>query len=125
MLCARQRAATARLVSRGAPRFASEDLSRRCALAYHRSGSERCGTTARIPGGRTIVFISCVHPDRRGTMSRGGGAATKTRASRGISHAVRAARGAKSVTVDIHCHVYTPAAEALVKDVGEIHVDPL
>lgn len=34
-------------------------------------------------------------------------------------------KGKCSLTVDIHCHVHTPAADALVKDVFTIDVDPL
>jgi aminocarboxymuconate-semialdehyde decarboxylase len=34
-------------------------------------------------------------------------------------------KGNRSLSVDIHCHVHTPAADALVKDVFTIDVDPL
>ena len=36
-----------------------------------------------------------------------------------------ARKGNRSLTVDIHCHVHTPAADALVKDVITQDVDPL
>jgi aminocarboxymuconate-semialdehyde decarboxylase len=45
--------------------------------------------------------------------------------ARGSAQRRIARKGKRSVTVDIHCHVHTPAADALVKHVVTLDVDPL
>lgn len=45
--------------------------------------------------------------------------------SRAASHRAVARKGKKSFTVDIHCHVHTPQADDMVKDVFSLDVDPL
>ena len=76
-------------MSRVAGRFAAADLSRRCALAYHPS-LESCSEHNSNSRSRTIVSISCVHPDLRGTVPAAGWPATKSRSPRAAAHAVRA-----------------------------------
>jgi aminocarboxymuconate-semialdehyde decarboxylase len=69
------------------------------------------------------MFVSCA-PEARlalGAVRRG----TSKAKSSAVRSGVRASNGKRSLTVDIHCHVYTPAAEAMVKDVAATHVDPM
>jgi len=56
------------------------------------------------------VFVSCAPQGSR---------------SLAASHRAVARKGKQSFTVDIHCHVHTPQADEMVKDVFSLDVDPL
>lgn len=69
--------------------------------------------------GESNVFVSCAPASSSRSSS-----STK-RGKSAADHRLRARFGKQSVIVDIHCHVQTPAAEEIVKDVAHTHVDLL
>ena len=71
------------------------------------------------------MFVSCALASERHAPSSTQRAAVEKASSRTASHTVRAAKGRRSLTVDIHCHVYTPAAEEMASGVATANVDPL
>jgi len=70
------------------------------------------------------MFVSCLpmHAAAKRTAAR---STTGAAAKRAPASAVRAKSGKRSLVIDLHCHLLTPAAEELVKGVYEPQQDPL
>ena len=71
-----------------------------------------------------MLFVACtpLHHAARKVATR----TTRTRAAKPApAFAVRAKRGKRSLVIDLHCHLLTPAVEELVKEVYEPQQDPL
>jgi aminocarboxymuconate-semialdehyde decarboxylase len=102
-------------------------LSSLCArdCAYHRAAAPREAAAALLVNVREsyAVFVSCVpaHHAARTSAARGGRASAKTRSA----SEMRVRRGGRSLVIDLHCHVLTPAADDLVKPAFDPQTDPL